>query len=260
MTLEEAKKLADNGNANAMMALVNYYSDILAKDSDNEEAGDLLSEYLERAANAGHTDAIIKMAESSYNAAKIMIEMISQLGRDDSWEGSLETAYKWAIKLLHLLESFQGIDEAKQIAHECFIDSIVWLSVSYYLSDNLNGIIRITEGVDSPIVKALHGLALYEYAETVAEMENAFHFLKNAMHPTFLSDRYSTPKLIEAARWDICSRLSYIYRALYKDNDSAYNVLSTILEHTEDPKFQQSIREDMSHYHKNFFGRYNYVD
>lgn len=260
MTLEEAKILADNGNANAMMALVEYYSNVLAKDKDNEAASDMLSEYLERAAEAGHPEAILKMAESSYMSASIFIKMISSHGQDKSWKESLESAHKWALRLIHLLQPLQGNEKAKQLANDRFIDIIVWLSTIYWCDENWDGVLRITENVSSPVAQALRGYALYELSETNDEMEHAFSFLKNALHPDFLSDKYSTPTLVEAMRLETCVILSCIYRVVYKDLDSAYNVLSTILQHTKDAKFRQSIQEDLSRYRKTLFGGYKYID
>lgn len=259
MTLEEAKILAENGNADVMMALVDYYSDVLTKDKDNEEASDLLSEYLERAAEAGHPDAILKMAQSSHKLADIMITMISNHGRDNSWEDAMVSAHKWTLTLVNMLDDMKVHDESKQTAYDIYIDSVVWLSTVYLLDENWNGIIRITNNVSSPIAKALYGLALFEVSETNSQIESAFSFLKNAIHPSFLSDRYSTPKLVEALRVDTCSILSKLYRTFYKDLDSAYNVLSVAFQSTKDIEMRRDLQEDMSHYRKTLFGSYKYI-
>ena len=255
MTLTETKIRADNGDTNAMMALVKHYF----QDSDNDESYELGRMYQERAANAGNLEAISQIAHASYKMADIMMTMLNNNGRDDSWVQAIEESYKHTLRLVNTLKRLNIHGDAAQAANTLYLDSIVWLSTVYLLDENYQGIIRITQNVPSPVAKVLYGRALYELAETNAELENAFSFLRNALHPSFLSDRYSTPRLVEAGRVETCSILSVIYRSFYEDDNSAYNVLLTLLNNTKDAEFQKSIRDDMSRYRKTLFGGYKYI-
>ena len=178
MTLEEAKKLADNGNVQAMLALAEFFD----QQNDNEESSDLAKHYYCCAAEAGDLSAIRVLAQSSHTVAKTMMAMP---GSFSHLLPCFEDTYKWTKVLLEHCNQLNIQGEAAEYAFEFHLDSIVWLSAAYNMDDNYAGIKRITAGVAHPIAKAIHGMALYELANTTAEIAIAFDLLKNAMHPSF---------------------------------------------------------------------------
>lgn len=255
MTLEEAKRLADNGDVGAMMALAEYY---VEQKDNNEDAIDIAYEYYERAGEAGHLPAIVKVAKSKHLQGKVYIGMVEILGKDLTLS-NIESAYIWMHKQKKALEANNFSKDALEQANDMYLDSIVWLSALYLLDNNFNDIMRITENVDAPVAKALRGMALYYFAETNEEYERAFTFLKNAEHSSFWNEKYGKDKVLEILRCQTADRLSFLYRELYGNVDLAYNVLSIMLANTKDFKLRDRIQEDMSHYRQNRRGRYEYI-
>ena len=80
MTVSEAKALAERGDTGAMMALAEYYSK-----EEGDEASDMAWHYYELAANAGETDAIVKMAQTSSMMAATVFSMIEGGNRLQIW-------------------------------------------------------------------------------------------------------------------------------------------------------------------------------
>lgn len=254
MTLEEAKIRADNGDTDAMMALAKHYF----KDSDNEESYELACMYQEHAAEAGDPNALVQMAQSSQIHANLMLQLLEQVGKNEDIMQALENAYKWASKLLYKLNQLNIRGESEQFAYDTYIDSLFRLSAVYCLDENYIGISRITKDISSPVAQALHGLALFQQSETDTEVNQAFDFLKNAMNTYFWSEKYAETQTLELLRVETVLTLSHLYR-IHNDADSAYNVLSTLLRNTNDPKLRTAVQKEMSCYRKALFGGYKYI-
>lgn len=252
MTLKEAKILADNGNVKAMLALARFYD----QQTDNEEASDLASHYYRCAAEAGDSSAIMLLAQTSHTVARTM------MGTTESFSLLLpcfEDSYKWTKALLEHCNQLSIHGEAAENVYEFYLDSIVWLSAAYNMDDNYAGIKRITAGVAHPIAKAIRGMALYELANTNAEIASAFDLLKNAMHPSFWDEKYSSPDTLELLKVTIGMLLSTLYRVQDKNFDAAYKVLATMLNHVKDTELRQILRNNIACYKKTLFGRYKYI-
>ena len=254
MTLKEAKILADNGNANAMMALARHYF----KDSDNDESYELACMYQERAAEAGDMNALVQLVQSSQVTIKMAFQFIEQNGNNASIIQDVENAHKWASKLFHVIRQYNIHGDAEQTALEVYIDSIYWLSAVYCLEENYVGILRITKDVSSPVAQALHGLALFYQSNSNAEMSHSFSFLNNVLNPIMWSEKYASTQTLELLRVEAGLALSQMHLT-HKDTDSAYNTLSTMLQKTKDPELRTAIQKKMSCYRKTLFGGYNYI-
>jgi len=252
MTLEEVKKLADNGDVQAMLALAEFYD----KQNDNEESSDLAKHYYCCAAEAGDPTAIRVLAQSSHTAVKSLMALP---GNFNHMLPYFEEAYKWNKALYELCNKLSIQDEAAKYILEFYMDSIVWLSAAYNMDDNYAEIKRITDGVDHPVAKAIHGMALHELANTGAEIATAFDFLKNAMHPSFWDKKYSDPDTLETLRVTVGMVLSAGYRVYYNNLDSAYNVLATMLDHVKDTELRELLQKKIAQYKKNLFGGYKYI-
>ncbi len=258
MTLEETKQLADSGNVSAMVTLAEHYlEEHRSKNPDNDELFDLGWEYYRRAAEAGNTYAIIKMADASYLPAKAIMAMTDQLGFDIE---HFEKAYKWSKKLFTVMKSDQQQGEPVDFAERRYIDTIVWLSACYNVEDKYREMKEITAGVSHPIAKALYGLALYELAELGDSIAAAFRFMECARDPSFWAEKYSSPKLLEILRLSTGSTLSFLYRNNYNDTDSAYAVFAMMIQHTKNPKLLSSLEEQISHYKRTPSGGYQYIE
>ena len=85
MTVSEAKALAERGDTGAMMALAEYYSK-----EEGDEASDMAWHYYELAANAGETDAIVKMAQTSSMMAATVFSMIEGGNRFASMDADMD--------------------------------------------------------------------------------------------------------------------------------------------------------------------------
>lgn len=252
MTLQEVKKLADNGNVQAMLTLARFYD----QQNDNEESSDLAKHYYCRAAEAGDSTAIRVLAESSYTAAKSMMALP---GRFNHLLPCFEDAYKWNKALFELCNQLNIQGEAAKNILEFYLDSIVWLSAAYNMDDNYAEIKRITDGVNYPVAKAIHGMALHELANTNTEIATAFDFLKNAMHPSFWDKKYSDPDTLEVLQVTVGMMLSTGYRVYYNNLEAAYNVLATMLVHVKDTYLREVLQKNISQYKKNLFGGYKYI-
>lgn len=248
MTLEEVKKLADNGNVQAMLAIAKFYDQ-----QNGEKSGDLAKQYYCRAAEAGDLTATSVLALSSHTAAKFMM---NQHGSFSSLLPYFEDAYKWNKALCSQL-NVQG--DAVTYAFTSYLDTIVWLSAAYNMDDNYAGIKRITDGVDHPVAKAIRGMALHEFANTNAEIETAFDLLKNAMHPSFWDKKYSAPDTLEVLQVSVGMMLSAGYRVYYNNLDAAYNVLATMLRYVNDADLRNLLQKNIARYKKTLFGGYKYI-
>ena len=252
MTLEEAKKLADNGNVQAMLALAKFYDQ---QDAD-EESVDLAKHYYCCAAEAGDPTAIRVLAQSSHTTAKAMMALP---GSFSHLLPCFEDAYKWNKALFELCNQLNIQGEAAKNILEFYLDSIVWLSAAYNMDDNYAEIKRITDGVNHPVAKAIHGMALHELANTNAEIATAFDFLKNAMHPSFWDKKYSDPGTLEVLQVTVGMMLSTGYRVYYNNLDAAYNVLATMLDHVKDTYLREVLQKNIAQYKKTLFGGYKYI-
>lgn len=253
MTLEEAKKLADNGNVQAMLALAKFYD----QQDDNEESGDLAKHYYCCAAEAGDLSAIRVLAQSSHTAAKAMMALP---GSFSHLLPCFEDAYKWNKALFELCNQLNIQGEAAEYAFEFYLDAIVWLSAAYNMDDNYAEIKRITDGVDHPVAKAIHGMALHELANTNAEIVTAFDFLKNAMHSSFWEKKYATPDTLEVLQATVGMALSTGYRVYYNNLEAAYNVLAMMLGHLNDADLREVVQKHISRYKKTLFGGLKYIE
>ena len=254
MTLEEAKIRAEYGDTNAMMALAKHYF----KDADNDKSYELACMYQERAAEAGDPNALTQLAQSSQLVAKAALQFLEQCGNSETITHDLENALKWTSKLLHNIQNNNIHGEAEQFAFEVYLDSIYWLSAVYCLEENYVGILHITKGISSPIAQALHGLALFQLSKTNAEMNQSFAYLKNILDPIVWSDKFGTTQTLELLRVETGLALSQMHLN-YKDADSAYNTLSTMLQNTKDFELRNTIQKNMSRYRKTLFGGYKYI-
>lgn len=251
MTLEEVKKLADNGNVQAMLALAKFYDQ-----QNDEESGDLAKQYYCRAAEAGDLTAIRVLAQSSHMAVKFMMD---QPGSFSCLLPYFEDAYKWNKALSEHCSQLNVQRDAVEYAFEFYLDTIVWLSAVYNMDDNYAGIKRITDGVDHPVAKAIRGMALHELANTNAEIETAFDLLKNAMQPSFWDKKYSAPDTLEVLQVTVGMMLSTGYRVYYNNLDAAYNVLATMLGHVKDADLREVLQKNIARYKKTLFGGYKYI-
>lgn len=256
MTLEEARARAEAGEVSAMMALGNYYSN----NQDSEDSINIAYEWYQKAAEAGDSDAILKMAEYSYRLASAMLPFLDQRGADKDLVQIMENSYKWTKKLVQSMSKLGIRGDALNDAAEFYIDSIVWLSSVYSLGKNYAGIKQITEGVPLPAAQALYGFALYELGGTENELNTALGYLEAAMHPDFWSNNYGGSLVIEMLKGGAASTLSAMYRVLRRDNKAAHDALATCLKFTTNPDLRTALQEDMSHYKKALFGGYKYVD
>ena len=254
MTLEEAKKLADNGDVQAMLALAKFYDQ---QNDDDEEACDLAKHYWCCAAEAGDLTAIRVLAESSRAVAKAMMALPGNFSHSLP---CFEDAYKWNKALFELCNRLNVQGEAAEYTLEFYLDAIVWLSAAYNMDDNYAEIKRITDGVDHPVAKAIHGLALNELANTNAEITAAFDLLKNAMHPSFWDKKYATPDTLEVLQATVGMALSTGYRVYYNNLEAAYNVLATMLEHLKDVDLRGVVQKHIARYKKTLFGGYKYIE
>ena len=254
MTLEEAKKLADNGDVQAMLALAKFYDQ---QDDDDEEAYDLAKHYWSCAAEAGDLTAIGVLAESSHTGAKAVMALPGNFSHLLPY---FEDAYKWNKALFELCNQLNIQGEAAEHAFEFYLDTIVWLSAAYNMDDNYAEIKRITDSVDHPVAKAIHGLALHELANTNAEIATAFDFLKNAMHPSFWDEKYATPDTLEVLQATVGMALSTGYRVYYNNLEAAYNVLAMMLGHLKDADLREVVQKHISRYKKTLFGGYKYIE
>ena len=253
MTLEDAKKLADTGNVQAMLALAKFYD----QQDDDEEACDLAKHYWCCAAEAGDSSAIRVLAVASHTTAKAMMAL---RGSFSHLLPSFEDAYKWNKALFELCSQLNIQGEATEYAFEFYLDAIVWLSAAYNMDDNYLEIKRITDGVNHPVSKAIHGLALHELANTNAEIATAFDFLENAMHPSFWDKKYSTPVTLEILQATVGMALSTGYRVYYNNLEAAYNVLAMMLEHLKDADLRAVVQKNISRYKKTLFGGLKYIE
>jgi len=254
MTLQEAKNLADNGNVDAMMALARHYF----KDTDNDESYALGCMYQERAAEAGDSNALIQLVQSSRIQVKLAFQFIEQAGNNASIMQDIHNAHKWASKLFRVIKQSSIHGDAAQTVEEAYIDSIYWLSAVYCLEENYDEILHITKGVSSPIAQALHGLALFYQSNSNAEMLRAFPLLENILNPIIWSEKYALTQTMELLRVETGLALTQMYLS-QKNADSAYNVLSTMLQNTKDSDLRSTIQKHMSHYRKTLLGRYKYI-
>ena len=256
MTLDEARARADAGEVSAMMALGNYY----ANDKSSEDSINIAYEWYQKAAEAGDSDAILKMAKSSYEFASAMLPFLDQGGTYKDMVRIMENSHKWTKKLVQNMSEMGIQGSALNDVTEFYTDSIVWLSAVYSLDKNYTGIKQITEMVSFPAVRALYGFALYELGSTDNELNTAFVFLEAAMHPDFWSNNYGGSLAIEMLRGGAAATLSAMYRVLRRDNNAARDALATCLKYTTNPELRAALQEDMSHYKKTIFGGYRYVD
>ena len=254
MTLEEAKIRADYGDTDAMMALAKHYF----KDSDNDESYELGCMYQERAAEAGDPNALTQLVQSSQVLVKTAFLFLEQHGNNESIIHDVENAHKWASKLLHIIRQNNIHGESEKFAFEVYIDSIYWLSAVYCLEENYAGILQITKGISSPVAQALHGLALFHQSKTNAEMNQSFAYLKSILNPIVWSDKYGTNQTLELLRVETGLALSQMHLT-YKDADSAYNTLSTMLQKTKNSELRNVLQKNMSRYRKTLFGGYKYI-
>ena len=251
MTLEEAKKLADNGNVQAMLAIAKFYDQ-----QNDEESGDLAKKYYCRAAEAGDATAIRVLAQSSHTTAKAMMALP---GSFSHLIPCFEDAHKWTKALFEYCNQLNIQGGAAEYAFEFYLDAIVWLSAAYNMDDNYAEIKRITDGIDHPVARAIHGMALHELANTNAEIATAFDLLKNAMHPSFWDKKYSDPDTLEVLQVTVGMMLSAGYRAYHNNLDAAYNVLTMMLGHVKDAYLREVLQKDLARYKKTLFGGYKYI-
>ena len=252
MILEEAKKLADNGNVQAMLALAKFYD----QQTNDEESSDLSEHYWSCAAEAGDSTAIRVLAQSSHTVAKAALAWHDRFVLLSPY---FEKSYKWTKLLLEHCNQLNIQGEAAEYVFECYLDSIVWLSAAHNMDDNYAEITRITDGVDHPVAKAIRGMALHELANTNAEIETAFALLKNAMHPSFWDKKYSEPDTLEVLQVTTGMMLSTGYRVYHNNLDAAYNVLTTMLGHVKDAYLREVLQKDLARYKKTLFGGYKYI-
>lgn len=252
MTLEEAKKLADNGNVQAMLALAKFYD----QQDDDEESGDLAKHYYCCAAEAGDPTAIRVLAQSSHTTAKAMMALS---GSFSHLIPCFEDAHKWTKALFEYCNQLNIQGEAAEYAFEFYLDAIVWLSAAYNMDDNYAEIKRITDGIDHPVAKAIRGMALHELANTNAEIATAFDLLKNAMHPSFWDKKYSDPDTLEVLQVTVGMMLSAGYRVYHNNLDAAYNVLTTMLGHVKDSDLREVLQKDLARYKKTLFDGFKYI-
>lgn len=256
MTLEETKRLADNGDVGAMMALAEYY--VGQKDND-ENAVDMAFEYYERAAMAGNVSASLTMERVSRPLAKKALKDLESVGPADFLLMAIEKYHKWSSTLLNNVQQRNSSDETKEFAYKAYLDSVVWQSTVYFYEDDFDGILRVTENIDAPVTKALRGMAMFKLAETDAELETAFAFLKNAEHYSFWEKNYMSYGLTEAVMIETANILCNIYRIIHKDINAAYNILSTMHANANSAEMKAELREKLSKYRRNRHGRYEYI-
>ncbi len=252
MTFEEARKLADNGDVQAMLALAKFYD----QQDNSEESSDLAKHYYSCAAEAGNLTAIRVLAQSSHTTAKMMMDLP---GSFSHLLPCFEDAYKWTKALFECCNQLNIQGEAAVYAFEFYLDAIVWLSSAYNMDDNYAEIKRITDGVDHPVAKAIHGMALHELASTNAEITTAFDLLKNAMHPSFWDKKYSNPDTLEVLQVTAGTMLSTGYRVYCNNLDAAYNVLAWMLDHVKDTYLREELQKNIARYKKSLFGGYKYI-
>ena len=241
-----------NSDADSLMTLADRY----LADKDNESSTDLGLEYLERAADAGHPKAIAIMAETAYKLANVRFGLLNTLGIADI-SITLTEAHKWSHKLAMLPQNTSD-EQLRQSTWTRYLDTIVWLS--YLMEKDYNGILRITQGVSSPLAQAYYGRALYEFAETRAELDHAFDLLKNFMHPNLWVDKYNSNELVRIARCGPCVLLASLYRLEYKDIYSAYTVFDFLLQQASDPEEREALLDDLSRFRQTPSGHYEYVE
>lgn len=256
MTLEEAKILAEQGNTDAMMALVQYYME----DKDSDESYALAYMYQERAAEAGDANAIVQLAQASHAHAKFMLLMVESAGKNENTIEAFEKCHKWSRKLMQTVKHLNIDGETVQFSTEIYLDSIFWLSAMYCLDENYADILEITKDVPYPIAQALHGMALFTLTTepTIESSKQQLVLLKNAMHPSFWSEKYAETQTLEILRMETGLSLSHLLR-VWEDADSAYSALSDMQANTKDPEVKNLFLKEMFKYRKTLLGKYKYI-
>ena len=248
MTVSEAKALAERGDTGAMMALAEYYSK-----EEGDEASDMAWHYYELAANAGETDAIVKMAQTSSMMVPVTVKESITLDAD------MEKAYHWAKKLDESVRRLNVRDsDTLEFVNDNLILALSRVVTLYYLDERYDDMIRATKDTNHPYAQAMYGLALFK-SDADAEVKRAFDLLKNIENDLCWKKEFQTKfgqiLLIEAA-----SYLSAMYRIFDHDANSAYRVKACIVSHSIDESIRSDVREDMaSNFKKSLFGGYIYI-
>ena len=241
MTLKEVEKLAENGDVKAMMALADYYSKL-----EDENGDEVAFKYYELAANAGEPNALIKMVQTSSQTADAVMSMIDSGGKIPSMDEPIEKAYRWALKLKYVV-SKMGVSDKNtlEFVDDKLLKALSRLATLYYFDKKYTELIDVTQNIDAPYAQAVHGLAIYQIAETGSDLTKAFHCLKNIENSACWKKEYQTKYgqilLVEAAMF-----LSGLYRAINNDVDSAYRAMSLILDYSVNESMRENVKEDIA--------------
>lgn len=255
MTLEEAKTLADQGNATAMAALGDYYSK-----QDDEDAMDIAYQYYERAAEAGEWNSTVNMAQTTDKVAAFTFAVIEDGKRLTSMDAEIEKAFYWARKFDSLARSLNKSQDVQEFAEENLVTAVSRLGTLYYFDEKYKDLARITKDIQHPYAQTLYGLALFQLSDSDSELAESFRALRNVENEVCwkneLQGKFSRMLPVEAGLY-----LSGMYRVQEKDIDSAYRVLNMIVSRTIDDSVRQDVREKMaSHFRKKLFGGYTYIE
>lgn len=254
MTIREAIELAEQGDTGAMMALAEHYSK-----EEGDDANNLTWHFYELAANAGVTEAILKMVQTSGAMAATVFSMIEGGRKIDEMDAYIEKAYHWAKKLDESIRR-QNVSDSDTLesVNNNLILALSRVATLYYLDERYDDMIRVTRDINHPYAQAMYGLALFK-SDADDEIKKAFDLLKNIENDLCWKKEYQTKfgqiLLVEAANY-----LSMMYRVIDHDVNSAYRVKACIVSHSINESIRSEVRESMAkNFKKSLFGGYIYI-
>lgn len=259
MTLDEALSLAEQGNADSMLALAKYYS----QDSDHQDM-DSAMKYYEMAADAGNIDALLFMVQTTeLTCNSFTVPMLTSHVLDiQSASESINDFYKWAY-LLHDAISIQDISEkGKKAMEEIYYESVIYQASFDLLTKNNAHAATITANINYPYIRILHGLALYQLADLNPELEKAISYLASVEDESVWNTFFekTNPEFFEMWRGVAACYLAVLYRVIKQDLSSSYRVWSFLYNHSKDESTRKDAQNKLSHFRKTLLGGYKYVE
>ena len=254
MELQEAIRLAEQGNVNMMYALGKYYSE---KEEDQlQETGWM---WYERAADAGHIDAL-----------PIVCQYYEQMARTSETFYGYTTALDYWRKAAHYANIYEQAGCA--VMQQASIDptNLIELAsgIRYqfalccFMADDYSDILQLYSHPETVEEKILYGVSLTQaIADNSWDERQVFQLLSCVSDISYSRKEKGTKEecVYTSAALTFSNLLRHGLGAPI-NLDAAYNVLSATLCSLKDSDCIEILKTELSHYQKKLFGGYKYID
>lgn len=274
MTLDEAIKLAENGNADTMIALGDYY----VGTGDTGDLRDALNWYKKACETApdpiqyeSHPRIAHAYAQSCSLMGMYLVAEKQVTGDLKACVDSIVEYYKYAAKLgyinKHRPELTAGMEER---IYKSYVDASYWYAMYTFIIGDYVATkkLLIDTGSEDERIKLLFAQCIFGETDITVNLQGIFDFY-NMVLP-FASDEIYADKPKDRYEEGVYManlqglaevvRLGVGYQGMIPSDERAYEILWFASTHMQLQSTKDIIDESLSHYKKGLFGSVKYKE